>query len=251
MNKSLSVSEIFGPTFQGEGRYAGSLCHFLRLAGCFLHCKWCDSAYTWRFDNTHPHNFAPEYDKNEEVCTMSIDTLVAEFLDRYYQDNTDGFMLVITGGEPLLQANALELFLKDLNWRISNLYIEIETAGVIFNEELSTCGNISFNVSPKLENSGNPKFLRYKPEILSKFNKLAYGGEAIFKFVVSNEQDFVEIDEIVSDIGIDNNSVYIMLEGATMDEQQDKFYLVPEIIKRRYNFSPRIHTMLWGNKRGK
>ena len=50
---SLVVSEIFGPTIQGEGQYAGQLVAFIRLGGCNLACSWCDTPYTWdasRFD---------------------------------------------------------------------------------------------------------------------------------------------------------------------------------------------------------
>ena len=40
----LPVLEIFGPTFQGEGRAIGQKTMFVRTAGCDYHCDWCDSA---------------------------------------------------------------------------------------------------------------------------------------------------------------------------------------------------------------
>ena len=43
----LPVLEIFGPTFQGEGRAIGQKTMFVRTAGCDYHCDWCDSAFTW------------------------------------------------------------------------------------------------------------------------------------------------------------------------------------------------------------
>ena len=43
----LAVSEIFGPTHQGEGPSTGRLCGFVRLARCNLSCLWCDTPYTW------------------------------------------------------------------------------------------------------------------------------------------------------------------------------------------------------------
>ena len=46
-NNSLTVSEIFGPTFQGEGPFTGRAAVFLRLGRCNLDCKWCDTPYTW------------------------------------------------------------------------------------------------------------------------------------------------------------------------------------------------------------
>jgi 7-carboxy-7-deazaguanine synthase len=43
----LVVSEVFGPTIQGEGPHAGQRAAFVRLGGCNLTCTWCDTAYTW------------------------------------------------------------------------------------------------------------------------------------------------------------------------------------------------------------
>ena len=42
----LKLSEIF-ESIQGEGPTAGEPCVFLRLAMCNLHCRWCDTKYTW------------------------------------------------------------------------------------------------------------------------------------------------------------------------------------------------------------
>lgn len=42
----LPVLEIFGPTFQGEGRAIGQKTMFVRTAGCDYHCDWCDSTFT-------------------------------------------------------------------------------------------------------------------------------------------------------------------------------------------------------------
>ena len=44
---TLPLSEVFGPTFQGEGPHAGRRCAFVRLGGCNLSCEWCDTPYTW------------------------------------------------------------------------------------------------------------------------------------------------------------------------------------------------------------
>ena len=61
---SLAVSEIFGPTLQGEGPSSGRRAMFLRLAGCNLSCSWCDTAYTWDWSR---------YDKKAEVTMMQVD----------------------------------------------------------------------------------------------------------------------------------------------------------------------------------
>ena len=44
MTESLIITEIY-KSVQGESVYAGLPCTFIRLTGCPLRCKWCDTAY--------------------------------------------------------------------------------------------------------------------------------------------------------------------------------------------------------------
>ncbi len=77
---SLNVYEIFR-SIQGESSYAGIPCAFVRLAGCNLRCRYCDTPYA----------------QEEKGKDMTIDAI----LDRV---ETYGTKLVeVTGGEPLLQ----------------------------------------------------------------------------------------------------------------------------------------------------
>ena len=59
----LLISEIFGPTIQGEGKSIGQTASFIRLGGCNLHCVWCDTPYTWD---------AARYDLREELTKIDI-----------------------------------------------------------------------------------------------------------------------------------------------------------------------------------
>lgn len=84
--RKLTVSELFF-SLQGESTYAGLPCVFIRLAGCNLRCRYCDARYTY-----------------EEPGTERSLAEILTFVDRY-----PGAMVEITGGEPLLQANAIPL----------------------------------------------------------------------------------------------------------------------------------------------
>ena len=42
----MFVTEIFR-SIQGESTYAGLPCIFVRLTGCNLRCRWCDTAYAF------------------------------------------------------------------------------------------------------------------------------------------------------------------------------------------------------------
>ncbi len=45
MNERIRISEIFGPTIQGEGPLIGRPTVFVRTGGCDYRCTWCDTLY--------------------------------------------------------------------------------------------------------------------------------------------------------------------------------------------------------------
>jgi 7-carboxy-7-deazaguanine synthase len=81
----LVIHEIYR-SLQGESSYAGLPCVFVRLAACDLRCKWCDT----------PHAFA-------EGQARALDAVVDEVLRH------ETTLVELTGGEPLLQPEALDL----------------------------------------------------------------------------------------------------------------------------------------------
>ncbi len=93
------VKEIFGPTLQGEGAHAGRPCVFLRFAVCNLACVWCDTDF-----------------RAEGAVRMSADAIVGALLER---DRNRTRMVVVTGGEPTLQWDAvLAAALRGAGFRI-------------------------------------------------------------------------------------------------------------------------------------
>lgn len=240
----LVISELYDKlTFQGEGQSLGQLCSFIRLGNCNLACVFCDTPFSWRFSDKKPHDYAPVYDPQKELKRMSVEQIIEHFREM------NPPMMVITGGEPMLQSKKLPELISCLINEIPALVrIEIETAGTIWDERLVEFPFVYFNVSPKLENSGNPKDLRYKPWVLDKFNQNA---QAIFKFVVCEDSDLDEIQEIVTEVGIPNHKVFIMPEGISDTVQQERLqYLADKVIERRWNLTTRLHVLIWQNKRG-
>lgn len=225
---SLVVSEVFGPTVQGEGPSAGRAAGFVRLGRCNLACRWCDTPYTWDWDH---------HDPAVELRTVAVTDVVSAL----------GAMgvsfVVVTGGEPLLQQGRLppllELF-KDRGW-----WVEVETSGTIapaLGEGLVD----RFNVSPKLASSGMPAARRYRPHVLRAF---AATGRAVFKFVVAEPGELAEVEAIVSECGA--GPVWIMPEGsdaATVLARMRE--LAPHVLARGWNLTPRLHVLLWGDRRG-
>ena len=225
---TLVVSEVFGPTWQGEGPSLGRRCGFVRLGRCNLACTWCDTPYTWDWER---------YDPAVELHGRMVTEVVSE-LDAMGID-----MVVISGGEPLLQQSHLPPLLvaaKERGWRV-----EVETAGTLTPTPALDAVD-RFNVSPKLANSGNPLDRRYKPDVLRAFEAT---GRAAFKFVACDEADLDEIAASVDECGL--TEVWVMPEGtdAAMVTERARG-LAPAVLERGWHFTTRLHVLLWDDKRG-
>jgi 7-cyano-7-deazaguanosine (preQ0) biosynthesis protein QueE len=223
---TLVVSEVFGPTWQGEGPSMGRTAAFVRLGRCNLACTWCDTPYTWDWSR---------HDPTVELSECSVEAVLAQ---------VDAFgpvaMLVVTGGEPLLQQSRLPALLQGAHDR--GLRVEVETAGTIAPSDELVALVDGFNVSPKLANSGNAAERRHKPDVLRTFEAT---GKAAFKFVV---RDVAELDEVAA-FGV--GPVWIMPEGTDAETLTARMQeLAPAVLARGWNLSPRLHVHLWGDRRG-
>ena len=226
---SLVVSEVFGPTLQGEGPAAGQRAGFVRLGRCNLACRWCDTPYTWDWDR---------HDPAQELHTVPV----AEVLERL--DAMDVPMVVVTGGEPLLQQRHLPPLLEALRDR--GRRVEIETSGTIA-PALAEGLVDRYNVSPKLANSGMERERRYRPEVLRAFQAT---GRAVFKFVAVDGADLDEAAAMVDECGL--GPVWVMPEGTDATTVLARMAaLAPLVLARGWNLTPRLHILLWGDDRGR
>ncbi len=249
----LLVSEIF-ESHQGEGRSSGEVAKFLRLGGCNLTCRWCDTPYTWLFTERQlrQHNGDKIYDSKHELRRWSFIEILRK-LDSLRKPSKDIHpLIVVTGGEPLLQAERLTGLIRLINAGLTFRRFEIETAGTIAPGELarSRYDNISFNVSLKLASSGNSIEKRRVAEAI-----LALANcKSTFKFVVTREhfaEDLAEIEQIRQEYSLYPDSIWLMPEGTTqLDQVSGIQALMPEALKRGYNVSSRLHVLAYGNERG-
>lgn len=232
--RDLVVSEVFGPTIQGEGPSIGRRCSFLRLGGCNLHCSWCDTPYTWDWTGRN----GVVYDPARELTRRSVADVWRDLRGR------GADMLVISGGEPMLQQDALVPLItlaREAAW-----WVEVETAGTIAPSVEMLRLVDRFNVSPKLENSGNAPVRRYMAEAIEV---LARSGKAAWKFVVCVPGDLDEIAALVDAHGL--KPVYVMPEGidaAVLGELGRQ--LADEVVARGWNLTTRLHILIYGNRRG-
>lgn len=242
MSDTLAVNEVFGPTFQGEGVNIGMPCYFLRLAGCNLSCKFCDTPYTWDWTGKNGKAYDPKDESHAVDIQWVLQKLILLDVDGKQKQKIKN--LVVSGGEPMLQQKNLSKLigqLKEIGW-----WVEIETAGTI--APIAEMNPDLFTVSLKLANSGN-EFA--KCHIASAIEAFAQDERSAFKFVVSNLGDFFEIDALVNTYQLPQNKIYIMPEGITIDSVQEHAQAVAfEVIKRGWKLTTRMQILLYGNQRG-
>ncbi|MEV6833325.1 7-carboxy-7-deazaguanine synthase QueE [Streptomyces sp. NPDC051133] len=236
MEQDLVVNEVFGPTVQGEGRSMGRRCAFLRLGGCNLSCSWCDTPYTWDWVGAADGGIA--HDPRQELHRRPVEDVVEELLA------FDTELIVISGGEPLGQQERLIPLVAALTERGKE--IEIETNGTHAAHPELVAAGVRFNVSPKLSHSGDPLRRRIVPAALTSLSALP---GSTFKFVCQNTRDLDEVAQLVADF--DLPSVWIMPIGRTADDvTKHMSELADAVVERGWNLTTRLHTLLWGEKRG-
>lgn len=236
----LSVSEMFGPTLQGEGISQGMPAFFVRLGLCNLDCRWCDTPFTW--DWTGKNGYA--YSKQIELKRMSIDDVYERI-----KTSVPPELVVISGGEPMLQQRSMLVLAQRL---IADRHrIEIETNGTVMPmdgwEPLAGTHDVHFNVSPKLWSSGVAWDDAIKVDVLRRLYEMG----ATFKFVVKAPACIMQVNEVVKEVGVLPQDVYLMPEGRTQPEILGSLRTVfDDCVHYGYNLTPRIHVLAYGNERG-
>ena len=223
----MRIAEIFY-SVQGEGSLVGVPSVFVRTSGCNLRCVWCDTPYTsWNPEGEH----------------FTLEAIVARV-----REYPAARHVVLTGGEPMIAPGIVELS-NELHRR--GYHITIETAGTV--AAPVACDLMS--ISPKLANStpegpfrARHERLRRNPEAL---RNLISRFDYQLKFVIANEGDLIEVQELTAEIGAPAENIILMPEGIDEKTLSERGAMVAGLCKRfGYRFSPRLHVHLYGNRRG-
>jgi len=208
----LKISEIF-ESIQGEvptGKYS----LFIRLYGCNIRCKFCDSEYALNGSYF-------EIDSNTIHIPESIN------------------YIVITGGEPLLQKDELEKFVAELKLKYPNIKIALETNGDFDNFNMDLFDLIV--VSPKTFEVLDKwiGYLNHKNIIIKVVNKPGNNR------LCNRLSDWIKIGLLKPEY---LSKIYIMPFGTTTEDIQSNTYQILKYIKtynlKGVNVSPRLHIML-------
>lgn len=220
MPETARVSEIF-LSLQGEGPSAGTPAHFLRLQGCTVGCRWCDTRYSWPAEGGRELDSRTIWDQASELGPAPL--------------------LVVTGGEPLEHAGLAELLQQALErWAA----VEVETSGIL--PPPISHPRLAWNVSPKLP-SATPRWTE------SWQHCAAWIAEprATFKIVVGDPPDPDDARRLLAEHRVPPGRVMLMPEGMTDEVIRRHALVVAELCKSEgWRMSPRLHVWLWGARRG-
>ncbi|GMR04320.1 MAG: 7-carboxy-7-deazaguanine synthase QueE [Thermodesulfobacteriota bacterium] len=212
----MLVSEIF-LSLQGESTFAGLPCAFVRLAGCNLSCDWCDTEYA-------------------RTAQGAVEMTVGEALAELGRFNCK--LSEITGGEPLLQPESLELAGRLLDGGYTVL---IETNGSV--ELKGIDPRIIKIVDVKCPSSGHAGSFRV--ENLSYINP-----DDEVKFVIADRTDYEFAKKCLDELICDRTEKILF---APVRQKLAPKVLAEWILRDmlRVRLQLQLHSYVWEEGRGR
>ncbi|MFN3701762.1 MAG: 7-carboxy-7-deazaguanine synthase QueE [Alphaproteobacteria bacterium] len=231
----IRISEIFGPTIQGEGALIGRPTVFVRTGGCDYRCSWCDTMYA--VDSKFRNEWQP----------MSAARILNEVEKLSFGK---AIMITLSGGNPAIQPLKA---LIELGHERGHEFC-METQGSVVPDWLGALDVLT--LSPKPPSSG----------METDFDKLDAclalaeqgGGDTLLKIVVFDENDYIYARKIGArypdlplflqpgnhavDTDFDQDGVMERMRWLIDRAQQDLWFDITIL--------PQLHTLIWGNKRG-
>ena len=204
----LRITEIFH-SIQGESTHAGRPCVFVRLTGCNLRCRWCDSAYTFSGGER-----------------MELDAVVEAV--RAYGCN----LVEITGGEPLAQREALDLIARLCDERFEVL---IETSGSIDVTPVDRRAKLILDV--KCPGSGEVEKNRW-----SNLEQLDDGDE--IKFVIADRSDYEWARALIAREQLDRFTILFSPVWGELALQPLAEWMLADRLPAR--LQTQLHKHIWG-----
>jgi len=234
---TILISEIFGPTIQGEGALTGKPTVFVRTGGCDYRCSWCDTLYA--VENKYRHDWKP-------TSAADIFTKIQGL------SQNEPIMVTLSGGNPAIQPFKP---LIDMG-QAQGYQFNLETQGSIAQDWFSDLDVLT--LSPKPPSSG----MDTDWNALSNCISAAKGVKTILKIVVMDEGDYA----YARDVSAKHPTLPIYLQPANHTpptENDDRIdiagimertrWLVDRVMQDQWydaNVLPQLHTLIWGNERG-
>ena len=245
----ISISEIFGPTIQGEGALIGTQTVFVRTGGCDYRCSWCDTGYA----------VLPEFEDqwqamNAELVMLEIETL----------SSNKPLWITLSGGNPAQQDLAELITLG----QTKGYKFSMETQGSIAKPWFALLDQLT--LSPKPPSTG----MSFKKRGLDRCLDACESLENVsLKFVVADEEDLLWSKTIAEQypqlpcfvqpcntsakledhLSEDGKNIASEAQAIPIDQQKQMLWLIEAVQKLDWNEArvlPQLHTWLWGDKIG-
>ncbi|CAL4326472.1 7-carboxy-7-deazaguanine synthase QueE [Buchnera aphidicola] len=187
------INEMF-QTIQGEGYYTGTPAIFIRLQGCPIHCKWCDTKYTWKCLSENKISYEELIKKttsNQKWSYINITKILKNIQIKEWTAKH----VVITGGEPCIY-NLLDLTEK---LEEKGFKCQIETSGT---KKIKCSENTWVTVSPKKDQKTLHTSILRSNEI---------------KYPILKEEDLLYLEKIL--LIVQNKKYRVFLQPISQNQQ--------------------------------
>lgn len=206
----MEICESFR-SLQGEGKKIGTPTYFIRTVGCNLSCRWCDTQYA----------------SAEPGKMMGVDSIMDLVRDEHD--------VCLTGGEPLLQKDSIELLRRLAD---AGKIVVLETNGSIDIGTVPDSENIIISMDIKCPGSGMQNKMDF-----DNIAKLRPKDQ--LKFIIS---DGADLDYAIGIIGqYDPECEIIFTPVGGMDIEPLAEVVIENNLKVRV--LPQLHKIIWGNRR--
>jgi 7-carboxy-7-deazaguanine synthase len=204
----LRITEIY-PSVQGESTHVGKPCVFVRLTGCNLRCRWCDSEFTFTGGT-----WRPLAEVISEATSFGLHTIE------------------VTGGEPLLQPAAIPLMARLLELGHEVL---LETSGSLSIEKVPPEVHVILDL--KAPDSGEVEHNHWENLVLlRKHHEI--------KIVIASRQDYEWArEQIVSRKLHEICTVLISPAWGMLPLQDVARWIVEDRLPVR--FQVQLHKVVW------
>lgn len=242
MSERIRISEIFGPTVQGEGPLIGRPTVFVRTAACDYRCAWCDTDYA----------VLPQY--RDEWLAMTADDIMARVVEL---SAGDPLLVTLSGGNPALQPLAPLIVLG----RARGYRFALETQGSVAAPWFAELDWLI--LSPKPPSSAMATdwaaldaCCAGAPERPSRVLKIVVFDDADYEFarLVSARYPALPIYLQVGNPAPLASTGGSLPEEAKLDDLLARLrWLVDKVVADRWfaaTVLPQLHVLAWGNKRG-
>lgn len=235
----IRVSEIFGPTIQGEGALIGVPTVFVRTGGCDYRCDWCDSLHA--VDSAYRATWTPMTAQNimDEVARLS---------------GGQPLLVSLSGGNPAIQPLAEVIRLG----HAQGYGFALETQGSVAQGWFSDLDMLV--LSPKPPSSK----MQVDWDAFDACLAAGQGADMVLKIVIFDEADY----QWARDVAGRYPQLPLFLQpgnhtppppgddSATVDQagvDERMRWLVDRVMQDKWyraRVLPQLHVTLWGNKRG-